>query len=92
MICAACGFSRDPHDLLAFWPVGSSDRRRFVCRPTRPASESMPSCFARAVGTRDIHAIALVTDPRPVLRELTRIRPNTDAWDGLLRECGVRAA
>ena len=57
MICAACGLIRDPADLVAFWPVGRPDERRFVCRVTRPSPVSIESCFRAMVGPASIHEI-----------------------------------
>lgn len=95
MICSACRLMRSAADVLAFWPVGNLDRRRFVCRPTAPTSGYLPlggPCFAAAVGPASMHSIALAVES-PVLQVVRgNVRPSTTAWAGLMRECGVRAA
>jgi hypothetical protein len=90
VICAACRLTRDPADLLVFWPLGQPEVRRFVCRPTRPHPGAFGPCFGRAVGPVSIHGIALLTPLPAAIVE--PIRPLTDAWFGLMREAGVRAA
>lgn len=92
MQCVACRAFRELGDLIAFWPVGDPDRRRFVCRPTTPSAAAMLPCFARAVGFASEHAISLATTPARVLEAPTPIRPDSEAWIHLLRSAGVRAA
>lgn len=94
MICAACRLTRDPADLLVFWPVGQPGIRRFVCRPTRlsPAGGVGP-CFGKAVGPVNVHAIALAAAAAAVVPAWpTPVRPWTPGWFSLMREAGVRAA
>lgn len=91
MVCAACRVIRDPADLLVFWPIGQPEARRFVCRPTRPAPDVFGPCFHRVVGPVNVHDIALAEDA-DVTRVVLPIRPFTPAWQGLMREAGVRAA
>jgi hypothetical protein len=90
VICAACGLTRAPSDLLVFWPIGRPEVRRYACRPTRPASEYGSPCFAAVVGPVSVHAIAFVETPAPVV--VLPIQPYSPAWFGLMREAGVRAA
>lgn len=91
MICAACRLTRDPTDLLVYWPLSQPEVRRFVCRPTRPHPGAFGPCFGRVVGPLSVHGICLAT-PQPAAIAPVRIRPMTDAWFGLMREAGVRAA
>jgi hypothetical protein len=49
VICAACGLTRDPADLLAYWPRGEPERRHYVCRVTRPSPAAAESCFRKVV-------------------------------------------
>jgi hypothetical protein len=90
VICAACGLTRAPSDLLVFWPVGRPEVRRYACRPTRPGSEFGAPCFSAVVGPVSVHAIAFVELPEPIA--VQPVRPATLAWFGLMREAGVRVA
>lgn len=94
MICAACRIIRDPADLLAFWPLGQPEARRFVCRPTCAARDTYGPCFHRVVGPMNVHAIALAAPQAPASEAAARVPvlPFTPAWFGLMREAGVRAA
>lgn len=56
-ICANCGQRRPFDELLAFWPVGSPDRRQYVCRPSMPVG-GFVGCFRDAVGTVEEHVVA----------------------------------
>jgi len=88
VICAACRATRDAADLLVFTLVREPGVRRFVCRPTRPSRQADGPCFNRVVGPVNLHSIAFAESPAPV--EVERIKPQTDAWWGLMREAGVR--
>ncbi len=57
MYCAACGVTREPTDLVAFWPVGRPELRRYVCRVTRPSPVTTEGCFRVMVGPRNVHEI-----------------------------------
>ncbi len=57
--CAACRVARDAAEMLAFWPVGRPDQRKFVCRPS-----SNGVCFRKTVATADAHAIGTPHDAR----------------------------
>lgn len=94
MICAACHLTRDASDLIAFWPIGHPEARRFVCRPTSPSNApGSESCFSQVVGPGAVDAIALAA-PVAALDAGDRqwIRPTTPAWFGLLAMAGVRGA
>ncbi len=71
--CAACGFTREPESLIAYWPVGAPERKRYVCRPddfyddrdektreiTRSGHRPFPDpCFRRVVMSVATHTIA----------------------------------
>jgi hypothetical protein len=94
MICAACHLTRDASDLIAFWPIGHPEARRFVCRPSCPSSApGSESCFSRVVGPGNVHAISLAApleqcDPG----DRRWIQPATPAWSSLLAMAGVRGA
>lgn len=92
MICAACRLLRDPADLLAFWPLGQPEARRFVCRPTCAARDAYGPCFHRVVGPMNVHGIALAASAAAIAAPRLPIVPFTPAWFGLMREAGVRAA
>jgi hypothetical protein len=95
MICAACHLTRDASDLIAFWPIGHPEARRYVCRPSCPSSApGSESCFSRVVGPGNVDAIALASPVAPLDadRERAWIRPATPAWGGLLAMAGVRGA
>jgi hypothetical protein len=90
MICAACHLTRDASDLIAFWPIGHPEARRFVCRPSCPSSApGSESCFSQVVGPGNVHAISLAA---PVPSLPAHIVPGTPAWFGLLSMLGVRGA
>jgi hypothetical protein len=91
-VCAACGVMRPAEDLLAFWALANPDRRRHVCRPSRPSSESRESCFAAVVGPAARVGIALAVPPAPAASSLGPVRPWTTEWDVLLASVGARAA
>ena len=94
MICAACHLTRDASDLIAFWPIGHPEARRYVCRPTSPSTAPGPeSCFSRVVGPIYVHAIALaVPFAKPDVGDRRWIRPGTSTWAGLLAMAGVHGA
>lgn len=93
MICSACHVTRDVSDLIAYWPVGRPEARRFVCRPTCGTERRGP-CFYQVVGTASIHTIALAAPgaTRLAPRESQPIVPFTAPWFDLLRDAGVRGA
>ena len=91
-VCAACGVMRPAEDLLAFWALANPDRRRHVCRPSRPSGESRESCFAAVVGPADRFGIALAAPPPARAGGSGPVRPWTDEWSLLLASAGVRAA
>ena len=92
MICAACHVTRDASDLIAFWPIGRPEARRYVCRPTSPTERRGP-CFYQVVGTATVHEIELAAFGATRLAPPASkpIVPFTPAWFGLLNEAGVRA-
>jgi hypothetical protein len=95
MICAACHLTRDASDLIAFWPIGNPEARRFVCRPSCPSSApGSESCFSRVVGPVNVHAIALASPTAELDPGQGRhwIAPATPAWSSLLAIAGVRGA
>lgn len=95
MICTACHLTRDASDLIAFWPIGNPEARRFVCRPSCPSSApGGESCFSRVVGPINVHCIELATPIVPPDPSLARrwIVPETPAWFSLLSMAGVRGA
>ena len=95
MICAACYLTRDASDLIAFWPIGYPEARRFVCRPSCPSSApGSESCFSRVVGPVNVHRIELAAPIAPPDPSQGRrwIVPATPAWVGLLAMAGVRGA
>jgi hypothetical protein len=95
MICAACHLTRDASDLIAFWPIGIPEARRYVCRPTCPSGAlAAESCFSRMVRPANVHAIALAipfAERDPGL-DHQWVRPGTSAWADLLAMAGVRGA
>ena len=94
MICSACHMTRDASDLIAFWPIGHPEARRYVCRPTCPSSRvASGPCFTQVVGPGAVDAIALAA-PVAALDAGDRqwIRPATPAWFGLLSMAGVKGA
>jgi hypothetical protein len=93
MICAACHLTRDASDLIAFWPIGHPEARRYVCRPTSPSnSPGSESCFSRVVGPINVHCIELAAPLVAPASTDRWIRPTTPAWFGLLAMAGVRGA
>jgi hypothetical protein len=93
MICSACHLTRAASDLIAFWPIGSPGKRRYVCRPTCPSgSPASESCFSRVVGPGNVHLIELAAPVAPLSADRQWIRPETPAWFGLLSAAGVRGA
>jgi len=94
MICSACHMTRDASDLIAFWPIGHPEARRFVCRPTCPSSRvASGPCFTQAVRPVNVHEIALALPVAPPSgADRAWIRPSTEAWARLLATAGVRGA
>jgi len=93
VICSACHLTRDASDLIAFWPIGRPEARRFVCRPTCPSARMPGPCFGQIVGPASLHRIELVV-PSSDLATATAhapVLPNTAAWRALMASAGVRS-
>jgi hypothetical protein len=92
VICAACRQTRELADLMAFWPIGRPEQRRYVCRPTCPTGRAAGPCFYQVVGTATVHDIELAARSAAfVLPAREPVVPRTSAWAQLLQQAGVRS-